>query len=170
MTHFIIPLAIGGILAFGLYKRLDVFSLFLEGAREGMKTAVSILPALIGLMTCVGMFKASGGLDVLTAALTPAARFLHLPPEVIPLTLLRPISGSGALTFFEELLRSFGADSRIGQIASVLMGSTETTFYTLAVYFGAVQIRNTRHTLLCSLAADCTGFILSALFVHLLFV
>lgn len=169
ITSYLIPLIIAGILLYGIFRGVDVFSVFLEGAREGLQTSVSILPALIALMTCVGMFKASGGLDVLVWALSPLARAVHAPEELIPLALLRPISGSGALVVFEDVLRSFGADSSIGRTASVMMGSTETTFYTLAVYYGAARIQRTRHTLVCSLSADLTGFIMSSVLISLLF-
>ena len=169
LTSFLVPLVIAGVLCFGLAKGKDVFDQFLAGAKEGLATAAGILPALVALMTCVGMFKASGGLDVLVNALTPAARAVGAPGELLPLVLLRPISGSGALVLFEDLLKSCGPDSMPGRAASILMGSTETTFYTIAVYFGAVRIRRTRHTLACSLAADLTGFAMSLLLARALF-
>lgn len=169
ITSYIVPCFIAFILLFGIYKKVDVFEVFIEGARDGLKTSVKILPALIILMTCVGMFKASGGLDVLSNAMEPVARFLHIPQEIIPLALLRPVSGSGALVIYEDILRSYGADSMLGRISSVLMGSTETTFYTIAVYYGATKIQKSRHTLVCSLTGDVTGFIMSSLLVYMLF-
>ena len=169
MTSYIIPIVILLILGYGLWKGVDVFDVFLSGAKEGLRTSVGILPALIALMTCVGMFKASGGLDVLTHALSPVLAALGLPEELLPLALLRPISGSGALVIFEDVLRGFGGDSEVGRMASVMMGSTETTFYTIAVYYGAARIRRTRHTLVCSLSGDLTGFLLSAVAIRLFF-
>lgn len=169
MTQYIIPLCILFVLLYGVWKGVDVFSVFIDGAKQGLHTSISILPALVALMTCVGMFKASGGLDILTHALSPIAQAAGMPQEVLPLALLRPISGSGALVVFEDILKQFGADSAIGRTASVLMGSTETTFYTIAVYYGAIRIQRTRHTLACSLSADLTGFLLSALLIRLLF-
>lgn len=169
MTAYVIPVILAAVLVYGLVKGTDVFNVFLEGAREGLKTSVGILPALIALMVCVGMFRASGGLELLLRFLSPAANAVGMPEPLLPLALLRPLSGSGALVVFEDLLRQFGADSTTGRIASVLMGSTETTFYTLAVYYGAVQVRRTRHTLACSLTADLTGFLMSGLLIHLLF-
>lgn len=169
ITSYIIPGIILLILIYGLFKGVDVFDVFLDGAKDGLKTAVNILPALIALMTCVGMFKASGGLDVLVSALEPLAHAVGAPKEIIPLAFLRPISGSGALVVFEDILKSFGADSSIGRTASVMMGSTETTFYTIAVYYGAARIQRTRHTLVCSLSADLTGFLMSSLLIALLF-
>ena len=169
LTSYVVPAVIAFLLLYGLFRGVDVFSVFLDGAKEGLKTSVSILPALVALMTCVGMFKASGGLDVLVWALGPIARLVHAPEEIIPLALLRPISGSGALVIYEDILRSFGADSTIGRTASVMMGSTETTFYTIAVYFGAAHIKRTRHTLVCSLTSDLVGFLMSSLLIYLLF-
>lgn len=169
VTAFVLPCIIGFILIYGIIKKVDVFDVFIEGAREGLDTSVRILPALIILMTAVGMFKASGGLDVISNALKPIADLLHMPKEILPLALLRPISGSGALVIYEDILKSFGADGTIGRIASVLMGSTETTFYTLAVYYGATKIKKSRHTLFCALSGDITGFIASSLLVYLLF-
>lgn len=169
MTSFIIPAIIAFILIFGAVKGVNVFDEFIAGAKEGIKTSVSILPALIALMTCVGMFKASGGLDVITYALSPITELLHIPKEIVPLALLRPISGSGALCVYKDILSSYGADSTTGRIASVLMGSSETTFYTIAVYFGAARVHRTRHTAVCSLSADLIAFIASAICIYMIF-
>ena len=106
---------------------------------------------------------------MISYALQPLTDLLHIPKEIVPLALLRPISGSGALVIYEDILRTFGADSTIGRISSVLMGSTETTFYTIAVYYGALKIQNSRHTALCSLAGDITGFIMSSALIYLFF-
>jgi spore maturation protein B len=157
------------IILYGLIKKVDIFECFLEGAKEGLGTSVSILPALVALMTCVGMFKASGVLDILTYALSPVAELLRMPKEIIPLAILRPISGSGAMVIFNNILAEFGPDSYIGRVASVLEGSSETTFYTIAVYYGAIKLTKTRHTLAASLTADLTGFVMSALMVTLFF-
>ena len=168
LTNLLVPCLLAAIAVYGLYKGVPVFDTFLEGAAEGMKISVKILPALIALLTCIGMFKASGGLDLITQALKPVAEFFGLPGEIVPLTLLRPLSGSGALVVYEDLLKSYGPDSLIGKIASVLQGSTETTFYTIALYFGATGIKKTRQTIPASLTADLTGFLVSALAVRLL--
>lgn len=169
LDNMIVPAVMCGILIYGLYREVDVFGVFLTGAREGLQTAVDILPSLVALMTCVGMFKASGALDVLTYAMQPVSEAFKLPGEVIPLAILRPISGSGALVIFDDLLRTYGPDSYIGRVASVLEGSSETTFYTIAVYFGAVQVSKIRHTLPASLTADLVGFLMSALMVRIFF-
>ncbi len=164
----VIPLMVGFILFYGFFKRIPVFSCFVEGAKEGLSSAVSILPTLCALCLAVGMIRSSGVLEVLADAVTPVCHALHFLPEVLPLALMRPISGSGALALLEDLFAQYGADSLIGKTASVLMGSTETTFYTIAVYYGAVQITNSRHTVVCALLADLAGFLLSNFFTRLL--
>jgi spore maturation protein B len=169
VSNWIIPSTMAFILCYGLFKKVDIFQTFLEGAKEGITTSIQILPALVALMTGVGMFQSSGALDVLSNLLSPVTDLCSIPKEVIPLALLRPISGSGSLVVFEDLLSTHGAESMIGRIASVLQGSTETTFYTIAVYFSAAKISKTRYTLFCALAADLTGFIMSSVCVHLFF-
>jgi spore maturation protein B len=161
----IIPAIMSVIIVYGLVKKVDIFECFITGAKEGLGTAVAILPALVALMTCVGMFKASGVLDVVTFSFAPLAGLLGIPKEIIPLAILRPISGSGALVIFNNLLGEFGPDSYIGRVASVLEGSSETTFYTIAVYFGAIKLSKTRHTVAASLTADVAGFVMSAVMV-----
>lgn len=165
----VIPVVLCVIVLGGLYKGVPVFDCFLEGAKDGLMTSVRILPALVALMTAVGMFKASGAMDILSFGLAPVARLLGIPREVIPLALLRPISGSGALAIFQDIIKTYGADSFVGRTASVMQGSTETTFYTIAVYYGATSVKNTRHTLTASLTGDLTGFVLSAIAVRLIF-
>ncbi|WRS26595.1 nucleoside recognition domain-containing protein [Oscillospiraceae bacterium MB08-C2-2] len=169
LNNMSIPIVIVVILGAGLWHKVDIFSVFLEGAKEGFHTAVKVLPAMVALMTCIGMFKASGALDILSYAITPIAKFLQLPTEVVPFALLRPISGSGGLVLFNDLLKTYGPDSYIGRVASVMEGSTETTFYTIAVYYGATKIARTRHTLPASLTADLVGFVASAFMVRLIF-
>jgi spore maturation protein B len=123
---------------------------------------------LIAITTCIGMIKASGGLELLVSVMAYPAKLLHLPAELLPLALLRPISGSGALVIYEDLLQSFGPDSQIGKIASVLLGSSETTFYTMTVYYASVSIRKTKYTLPCSLLGDLSCFLFSVLWINLL--
>ena len=169
VNHFIVPVIIGGIFLFGICKGVNTFDAFLEGAKEGLSTVVSITPALICLLTAVAMFKASGALDVLSWGLGPLAEGLGLPREVIPLALLRPISGSGAMVLFNDILATYGPDSFIGRVASVMEGSTETTFYTIAVYFGAAKIGKTRYAVPAALCADVAGFLAASWAVRLLF-
>ncbi len=154
ISDWAIPLIIFAIVFHGWIKGVNVFDAFLEGARSGIGVAFRILPALVALITAVGILNASGALDMITLAISPVSKLLGLPGEVVPLALLRPISGSGAMVIFNDLLSKFGPDSEIGRIASVMEGSTETTFYTIAVYYGATSIKNTRHTLSASLTAE----------------
>lgn len=168
MNDFVIPAFIALIMIIGLAKRVDVFGEFTDGAKENLKSAFDILPALIALMTAIGMFKASGGLELISAAIAPITEFLGFPRECIPLALIRPVSGSGALAVFESILTEVSPDSFAGRVASVVIGSTETTFYTIAVYYGITKVKKTKHAIASSLTADLTGFILSALTVRLI--
>lgn len=169
ISSWAIPSVIGLIVLWGWVRGINVFDSFLCGARSGIGVAFKIIPALVALITAVGVFKASGALDLLTHSLAPVTRLFGIPAEVVPLALLRPISGSGAMVIFNDLLTRFGPDSLIGRIASVMEGSTETTFYTIAVYYGATSIRRIRHTVPASVIADLTGFIMSAICVRIFF-
>ncbi|MDR3552844.1 MAG: spore maturation protein [Clostridia bacterium] len=166
---YLVPLVIVAIIAFGLFKHENVFELFIGGARDGISAAFSILPALVALMTGVAMFKASGAVDVIVSALAPLGKTLHFPSEVVPLALMRPISGSGSLSVLEQILKTYGPDSLIGRTAAVMQGSTETTFYTIAIYFGSVGITKTRHTVPAALSAEFCGFVMSILAVRMFF-
>ena len=168
MSDFVIPVFIALIMVIGLAKRVDVFSEFTDGAKENLKSAFDVLPALIALMTAIGMFKASGGLEIISSAIAPLTEFLGFPRECISLALIRPVSGSGALAVFESILTEVSPDSFAGRVASVVIGSTETTFYTIAVYYGITNVKKTKHAIVSSLTADLTGFILSALTVRLI--
>lgn len=167
MSDYVIPVFIVLIIFSGIIKRVDVFGEFIEGAKENLKSAFDILPALIALMTAIGMFKASGGLEIISGLLSPVTDFLGFPSECIPLAVIRPVSGSGALAVFESILSDVSPSSFAGRVASVIIGSTETTFYTVAVYYGITGVKKTRHAIISSLASDFTGFILSALTVRL---
>lgn len=158
-----------GTLLLGLYRRVSVFDCFVSGAKEGLSTTVKVLPSLLGLLVAIGMLKASGALDFFLTLLSPISRFLRIPGEVMPLALMRPVSGSGSLAIVSDLLNRYGADSFIGRVASVMMGSTETTFYTIAVYFGSIGVRRTRHTVGASLLSDFCGMVLSVACVWLFF-
>lgn len=167
MSDFVIPLFIALIMICGLAKRVDVFGEFIEGAKESLGTAFEILPALIALMTAIGTFRASGAAEIISEAVSPITEFLGFPKECITLAIIRPISGSGALAVFESILNEVSPDSFAGRVASVIIGSTETTFYTIAVYYGITNVKKTRHAVASSLMADLTGFIMSALTVRL---
>ena len=168
ISDLILPAVMVLIIGYGMWKKIPVFDCFLDGAREGLLSAVQILPALIALITAVGMLKASGMLDFLIAFVSPLFSLMQMPAQVIPLALLRPISGSGALVIYRDILQQAGPDSFVGRVASVMQGSTETTFYTIAVYYGSTKVTRTRHTLPAALTADMIGFLMSAVAVRLL--
>lgn len=168
LSHWIVPVILSCIFLYGLIKGVNVFDTFLSGAREGLSTTFQIIPALVLLLTAVSMFKVSGALDLLTELLSPLTNLIGAPSEILPLALLRPISGSGAMVIFRDILQNYGPDSLIGRIASVMEGSTETTFYTIAVYYGATGIKKTRHSLPSALCADLAGMIMSVITVRLL--
>lgn len=166
---FAMPVCVCLILLFGLFRRVPVFTTFVSGAKEGFCSAVEILPTLVGLVVAVEMLKASGALDIFSSFISPVVERLGIPPEVVPLALLRPVSGSGSLAILSSIFEDFQPDSLIGRIASVMMGSTETTFYAIAVYYGAVGIKKTRHTIPSAVTADFVSVAASALAVRLLF-
>ena len=165
----IVPLTICGVALYGAARRVDVYGALAQGAGSGLETLVRIVPALVGLMTAVYMLRASGALELAAGALAPLMERVGLSPELLPLMLVRPISGSAALGVGAELISAYGPDSRLGRTAAVMLGSTETTFYTVAVYFGAVGITRTRYAVPAALCADLTGFLASAWAVRLLF-
>ena len=162
MLDLLIPMLLAAVAVAALARRQDLYAALLEGGLDGLRLLVSIVPALVMLLTAVHLLRASGAVDLLTRWLTPAARVLGLPPQVLPLVLLRPVSGSAALAVGADLMAQYGADSLIGRTAAVL-GSTETTFYTISVYFGAAGIRRTRYAVPAALIADLTGFLIAAL-------
>lgn len=166
-TDYILPAVVFVIVAIGAVRGVKIFDAFIEGAKKGLKTAVGILPALIALVVAVDMLKSSGALVFLCDILSPVADLTGIPKEILPLTILTPISGSGAVTMYESILTDYGPDGAIGRTASILMGSTETTFYAITIYFGSVSIKNTRHTLPCAVCANIVSYILCARFVSL---
>lgn len=169
ISDYLIPLLLAGAALYALGRRVDVFSALTTGAGEGLSVILRILPPLVALLTAVYMLRASGALTLLTQALTPVLTRIGIPPETVSLLLIRPVSGSGALAVGSEIMQTYGPDSTIGRTAAVMLGSTETTFYTIAVYYGAAGIHRTRHTILAALAADVTGFLAAAWTVRWLF-
>ena len=169
MTELLIPLLLLFVSCYALHKKQNVYSLLLLGAQDGLRLLLSIVPALIILLTAVTMLRTSCCLDFLTALLTPLCTHLGIPPEVVPLMLIRPISGSAALAVGAELMQAHGVDSLVGRTAAVMLGSTETTFYTLSVYFGACGVKKTRYALPAALLADLTGFLSASLAARFLF-
>ncbi len=164
----VVPLILALVGAFALLRGTDVFSALADGAKDGLRVTLSILPALVAILTAAAMFRASGAMDALTRLLAPVLEAVGIPPETAPLMLVRPLSGSGALGVCSELITAHGADSEVGRAAAVMLGATETTFYTVAVYFGAAGIKRTRHTIPAALAADLAGFVTAALFARIL--
>lgn len=169
LSELVVPVLLCFTACYALGKRVDVYTALTRGAEEGLNVLVHILPSLIALLTAVYMFRASGAMEYLGALLAPALERVGIPPEVAPLLFIRPISGSGALAVGSELMATYGPDSYIGRVAAVMLGSSETTFYTIAVYFGSAGIIRTRHTVPAALAADLTGFLTAALCVRLFF-
>lgn len=168
MTDIIIPVLTVGVLIYAAIKRVDVFGAFCEGASEGLKTCADILPALTLLIVCVGMFQASGAVEALTSLLKPICEAVSFPPEAVPLVILRPFSGSGAMAVYNEIAAANGADSFAELVAATLIGSSETTFYTIAVYFSAVKAKKTRYATAAALTADLTAWLVCGITVKLL--
>lgn len=169
MTDYLVPLILLITALIGLRKGENTYDILLGGAAEGLALLKTILPSLILLLTAVTMFRASGGAELLSRALGPVFSWFGIPTECAMLVLVRPISGSAALAVGSELMASFGVDSQIGRTAAVMLGSTETTFYTLSVYFGAAGIQKTRYTLPAALFADFVGFFTASWTVRLFF-
>ena len=165
----LVPLLMASVALWGLARRVDVYDALTHGAGEGLEVLLRIFPALVGLLTAVYMLRASGALELAARALAPALTLLGIPPETVALMLVRPISGSAALGVGAELIASYGPDSTVGRTAAVMLGSTETTFYTIAVYFGAAGIRRTRYAIPAALCADLAGFVAAAWAVRLCF-
>ncbi|HIZ78464.1 MAG TPA: spore maturation protein [Candidatus Lachnoclostridium stercorigallinarum] len=158
-SNILVPLVLFYIIGFGVLSRRPVFDDFLKGAADGIRTVAGILPTLVGLMTAVGVLRASGFLDFLGEVLTVPASFLHVPPPLVPLLIIRLISNSAAIGLLLDIFREFGADSFTGMAASILMSCTETVFYCLSVYFGSVNVTKTRYTLAGALIATAAGTI-----------
>lgn len=163
----LVPLTIAAIALYAAGRRVDVYSALVQGAGSGLETLTRIIPALVGLMTAVYMLRASGALELLAGLLAPVLDRLGLPSELLPLMLVRPISGSAALGVGAEIISTWGPDSELGRTAAVMLGSTETTFYTIAVYYGATHVTRTRHTLPSALSADLAGILMSGVAVRL---
>lgn len=158
-TELLIPLLMLAVSCTAMAGKRDVYSLLISGAEDGLHTVLRILPALIVLLTAVSMLRASGAMDWLAGFLSPVCTWLGIPPETVPLVLIRPISGSAALAIGSELMAAHGVNSEIGRTAAIMLGSTETTFYTVSVYFGAAGIKRTKYTIPAALIADLTGFV-----------
>ena len=165
----LIPLILAGVALYAIVRRVDVYAALVRGAGDGLGTLVRIFPALVGLLTAVYMLRASGALELAEQVLGPVLELLGIPPETVALLLVRPVSGSAALGVGSEIISTYGPDSYLGRVAAVMLGSTETTFYTIAVYFGAVGVSRTRYALPAALCADLAGFAAAAWAVRICF-
>jgi spore maturation protein B len=159
-----IPFVIFSFLFYGFFKKVKVYESFVEGAKEGFNVAVRIIPYLVAMLVAIGIFRASGAMDVFVAILSPITNLIGFPAEALPMALMRPLSGSGSLGIMTEIMKTHGPDSFLGLLVSTMYGSTETTFYVLAVYFGSVNIRKTRHAVPAGVISDITG-LLTAFFI-----
>lgn len=169
MTDYVVPLILLFSSCLALRKKENTYDLLLEGGAEGLRLLVSILPSLVLLLTAVHMLRASGATEILSSMLAPIFGAVGIPPETAMLILIRPISGSAALAIGAELMAQYGPDSLIGRTVAVMLGSTETTFYTISVYFGAVGIKKTRYAIPAALFADLVGFLMASWTVRFLF-
>ena len=169
ITDYIVPFLLLGCSLWALQKKENAYDLLLQGGQEGLKLCSTLVPTMVVLLTAVTMLRASGAIEWLSTALSPIFRFFGIPEETALLVLIRPISGSAALAVGADLMAQYGVNSLVGRTVAVMLGSTETTFYTMSVYFGAAGISKTRYTLLAALLADFTGFFMAALTVRLLF-
>ncbi len=167
--EFIIPLFIGITVMFGFIRKVPVFTAFAEGAAKGLITLYKIMPTLIALIIAVNMLKVSGAMDYLCTLLSPIAEMIGFPKEIIPMVLLRPVSGSGSTALLTQIYSDCGPDSFAGRVASVLCASTETTFYAVTVYFGSTGVKKIRHTLWVALLADLTAAVMAVVTVRIFF-
>ena len=169
LSYFVLPTLIVGFPLYGLIKGVRVYEEFVEGAKEGFEVAVTIIPYLVAILFAIGMFRASGAMDFLIGALDPVLGLIGVPAEVLPMAIIRPLTGSGSAAIVADMINQFGEDSLLVKMAATMFGSTETTFYVIAVYFGAINIRETRHAVPAGLFADLVGVLASVYVVQLLF-
>lgn len=167
--NIIIPMIIILIITYGMLKGVKVYECFIEGAKDGITICFKIFPYLLAMILAVTVLRESKALDYIISLVNPIVKYIGLPGEVVPLVLIKPLSGSGALGVFTDIINNYGADSYIGRIASTIMGSTETIFYTLTVYFGAVGIKKIRHTLWAAIIADLTAIVMAVIVVTFIF-
>ena len=169
MAEYLVPCLFLLVFVVALWKRIHLYEHLTDGAMSGLRMMVRIFCSLLVLLPAIAMLRASGGMEILSQWLSPVFLWFGIPPETAPLMLVRPLSGSAALAVGMDLMKTYGPDSRIGLTAAVMLGSTETTFYTISVYFGAAKVRGTRYAVPAALLADFTGFAMAALSVRLFF-
>jgi len=168
-AQWLIPLILVIVPSYGLIKKAKVYEVFVEGAKEGIDMIIRIFPSLLAMLVAVGVLRASGALDIFAHILMPFTQRIGMPEDLVPLALIRPLSGSGALGIVTEIIKTHGADSFVGKMASAMYGSTETTFYVLAVYFGAVGVKNVRHAVISGIFTDVVSIISCVFFSHVFF-
>lgn len=166
LSKSIIPIIFLVIITYGMFKGRQVYEWFIEGAKEGLNVCLRIFPCILAIIIAVEIFKKANLMNLLTNVMSPLTNLIGLPKELIPLVIIKPLSGSGAIGVFTDIIKNFGPDTKIGLIASVIMGTTETIFYTITVYFGAVKVKKIRHTLWAAVLADITAIIMSILVVN----
>jgi spore maturation protein B len=164
-----IPILVVIILLFGVLKKVKLYETFVEGAKEGFQVGVRIIPYLVAMLVAIGIFRASGAMDILSTLVSPLTHWIGMPSETLPMALIRPLSGSGALGVMSETIKAHGPDSLIGRMVSVMMGSGETTFYVLALYFGSVGITRTRQAVPAGIIADIVGILMSIWTIRFVF-
>lgn len=169
ISKWAIPLTLALIPLWALYKKVAIYDTFVDGAKEGFSVGVKIIPYLVGILVAIGMFRASGAIDIIAHVLSPFLNFIGMPADILPLAIIRPLSGSGALGIMTEIAGKYGGDSYMARLAAVMTGSSETTFYVLAVYFGAVGIKKVRYALIAGLIADLAGIISALIICRIVF-
>lgn len=166
---WILPVLITVILITALYRKIPLYDIFISGAKEGFSVGVRIIPYLVGILVAIGMFRASGAIEIIAHALSPMLKLIGMPADILPLAIIRPLSGSGALGITSEIANQYGGDSYMARLAAVMTGSSETTFYVIAIYFGSVGISRIRHALIAGLVADIAGMLAALTICRLVF-
>jgi len=169
LSNWIFLLMVAGIPAYGYFKKVEVYDAFTEGAKDGFNVTLKIIPHMVAMIVAIGMFRASGAIDVLSKWLAPVLSKIGMSPELLPLALMRPLSGAASTGLTAELITTHGPDSLIAKTAATMMGSTETTFYVVAIYFGAVAVKRTRHAIPAGLIADAVGILVSVWICRIVF-
>ena len=169
LSYFVIPVIVVGFPLYGLYRKVPVYESFVDGAKEGFEVAVRIIPYLVAILFAIGMFRASGAMDFLVDTLDPVLALIGFPGEVVPMAIIRPLTGSGSAGIVVDMINQYGEDSILVKMAATMFGSTETTFYVVAVYFGAVNVKKTRHAVPAGLTADLAAMLIAVWTVRLLF-
>ncbi|GMQ81098.1 MAG: spore maturation protein [Rhodothermia bacterium] len=169
LSVFVLPALIVGFPIYGLIKKVPVYEEFVEGAKDGFEVAITIIPYLVAILFAIGMFRASGAMEFLIDGIRPVLGFIGVPPEVLPMMIFRPLTGSGSAGIVLDMIQEFGEDSILVKMAATMFGSTETTFYVIAVYFGAVNVKRTRHAVPAGLIADFTALLLAVYVVTWLY-